>query len=154
MSWLAVTGQTRTRPPTCPELRGDVRGHRGSHHGQGTHSVLELGAVENDSLRGLLGKRKEQCENTEAHRKSLGKEGIHVSEVQRHRQASSNPPGHPFALDEECPPSNPSMTRRAAAATAKTPLLTEHVLRPKSEADSSDSYSYRWGAVFFPPPGG
>ena len=67
---------SKASPPTCPELRGYVRGHGSSHHHQGAQSILKLRAVENNCLRSLLRNRKEQqCKNTEVYKISLGKKG-------------------------------------------------------------------------------
>lgn len=44
-----------------------MRGHGSGHHHQGAQSILELGAVKDDSLRSLLRKRKNNSGRTEGH---------------------------------------------------------------------------------------
>ena len=57
-----------------------MRGHGGGHHHQGAQGILELGAVENNSLRRLLRERGEQqCKHAEARKRSLGKRGREAS---------------------------------------------------------------------------
>lgn len=74
-----------------------MRGHRRGHHRQGTQRVLELGAVEKESVRGLLAGRKD-----EVMRMSAGQHGpAHMTP--RDAQAAGSPLDRPLRSDRALP---------------------------------------------------